>query len=53
MKKYVDIMDLALPYVYEPRDLEKFRFLPLHMDLETWKNSTPELPRGLWNLAKF
>ena len=24
MKEYVDILDLALPYLYEPWDLEKF-----------------------------
>jgi len=24
MKEYVDILDLVLPYLYEPWDLEKF-----------------------------
>ena len=42
MKKYVNILDLALPYLYEPWDLEKFRILPLYMGLGSWKNSTPE-----------
>ena len=67
MKKYVDILDLALPYLYGPWDLEKFRappsyslwdlekfrILPLYMGLGTWKNSTPELPPRLWDLEKF
>ena len=59
MKKYVNILDLALPYLYGPWDLQKFRappsyskfrILPLYMGLGTWKNSTPELPPGLWAL---
>ena len=67
MKKYVNILDLTLRYLYKlwdlekfraPRsyslwDLEKFRILPLHMGLATWRNSTPELPPGLWDLEKF
>ena len=71
MKKYVNILDLGLPYLYvfwdlekirakiraPPSyslwDLEKFRIFPLYMGLGTWKNSTPELPPGLWCLEKF
>ena len=49
----VDILDLALPHLYGPWGLEKFRFLPLYMGLQTWKNSTPKLPSELWNLEKF
>ena len=51
--KYVNILDLAIPYLYGPWDLEKFRILPLYMGLGTWKNSTSELPPGLWDLEKF
>ena len=67
MKEYVNVLDLALPYLYglwdlekfqaPPSynlwDLEKFRILPLHMGLATCKNSTPELPPGPWDLEKF
>ena len=67
MKKYVNILDLSLTYLYGPWDLEKFRapplyslwglekfrILPLHMGLGTWKHSMPELPPGLWDLEKF
>ena len=67
MNKYVNILDLALPYLYGPWDLEKFRaqpsyspwdldkfrIIPLYMGLGTWNNSTPELPLGLWDLEKF
>ena len=67
MKKYVDILDLTLSYLYGPWDLEefrappsyslwdleKFRILPVYMGLGTWKNSTPELPLGLWDLKYF
>jgi len=28
MKKYVDVLDLALSYLYGPWDLEKFGALP-------------------------
>ena len=38
---------------YSLGDLGKFQILPLHMGLGTWKNSTPELPPGLWDLEKF
>ena len=38
MKKYVNILDLALPYLYEPWDLEKFRAPPSY---------------SLWDLEKF
>ena len=41
------------PPSYSLWDLEKFRILPLHMGLGTWKNSTPELHPGLWDLEKF
>jgi len=51
--KYVNILDLAIPYLYGPWDLEKFRILPLYMGLGTWKNSTSELPPGLWDSEKF
>ena len=54
IKKYIDILFLALPYLYEPRDLEKFRFLPLYIwALGLRKISTPELPSRLWDLEKF
>ena len=64
MKKYVNILYLALPYLYGPWDfrappsyrlwdLEKFRILFLYMGLGTWENSTPELPPGLLDLEKF
>ena len=67
MKKYVNSFDLALPYLYGPWNLDKFRappsyslwdfekfqILPLYMGLGTWRNSTPELPPGLWDLEKF
>ena len=67
MKKYVNILDLALPYLYGPWDLEKFRavpsyslwdlgkfrILPLYMGFGTWKNSTLELLPGLSDLEKF
>ena len=68
MKEYVNISDLAFPYLYGPWDLEKFRappsyyslwdlekfrIIPLYMGLGSWKNSTPELPLGLWDLEKF
>ena len=52
MKKYVD-KDLALPYLYGPWDLEKFRFLSLYMGFGTWQNSTPELPSQFRNLEKY
>ena len=56
------LLDLALPYLYGSWDLEKFwaplsyslwglekfQMLPLYMGRGTWKNSTPELPPGLW-----
>ena len=52
MKEYIDILDLALPYLYDPWDsekfrappsyslwdLQKFRILPLYMGFGTWKN---------------
>ena len=41
------------PPSYSLWDLKKFRILPLYMGLGTWKNSTPELPPGLWDLQKF
>ena len=53
MKKYVNILDLTLPYLYGPLDLGKFQTLHLYMGVGTWKSSTPELPPGLWNLEKF
>ena len=36
--EYVNILDLALPHLYGPWDLEKFRNLPLY---------------GPWDLRKF
>ena len=38
--------------IYEKiwRNMRKY---VLYMGLGTWKNSTPELPPGLWNLEKF
>ena len=47
-----DLEKLRAPLSYSLCDLEKFRIL-LYMGLETWKNSTPELPPGLWDLDKF
>ena len=38
MKEYVDILDLTLPYLYGPWDLEKFWASP-HLGSGTWKNS--------------
>ena len=38
MKKYVKVLDLALPYLYGPLDLEKFRAPPSY---------------SLWGLEKF
>ena len=35
MKKYANILNLALSYLYGPWDLEKFRILALYMGLET------------------
>ena len=62
-KKYVDILNLALPYLYGPWDLRKFRAPPsyslwdleqfrslhIYMGFGIWKNSTPKLPPGLWD----
>ena len=53
MEEYVNILGLALPYLYGPWDLEKFRILPLYMGLGTWKNSTTDLPPELWDSEKF
>ena len=67
LKKYVNILDLAIPYLYgswdlekfwappsySHWDLEKFWILPLYMGLGIWKNSTPELPPELRDLEKF
>ena len=53
MKKYVNILDFALLYLYGPWDLKKFRFLALYVGLRTWKNCTPQFPSELWDLEKF
>ena len=55
MKKYVNILDLTLPYLYGPWDLEKFRTLPLYMGVGTWKNFKFCLYIGFyrpWDLEK-
>ena len=52
MKKYVDVLDLALPCLYGPWDLEKFP-IPLPLYGPWGKNSTLELPPELWGLEKF
>ena len=49
MKKYGNILDLALPYLCGPWDLEKFRILPLYMGLRTWKKFHAQAPS--WTLG--
>ena len=53
MKEYVDILDLVLPYLYGPWDLEKFRALPSY-SLWDWKNSefSPFIWALEWKIAK-
>ena len=48
-----DLKKFRVPSLYSFWDLEKFRILPFYVGLGTWKNSTPELPPGLWDLEKF
>ena len=53
MKKYFNILDLALPYLYKPWDLEKFRAPSLYSlwDLEKIPDSPPLY--GPWGLGKI
>ena len=47
MKKYVNILDLALPYLYGPWEHR------LHIVSGTWKNSEFSPFYGPWDLEKF
>jgi len=65
MKKYVNILDLALSYPYGSWDLERFwappscslwnlekcQIFPLCMGLGNWKNFMPEHPPGLKSIS--
>ena len=51
MKKYVNVLDFALPYLYGPWDLEKFRAPPSYNLWGKILNSSPLY--GPWDLEKF
>ena len=55
MKKYVNILDLAFPYLYGPWDLEKF-----HARASSWALGLEKIPRrslllssGTWKNSEF